>query len=457
MRVRRVLAGPTPFMALRLRTGPAALLPSAVLPRSHVPTTATEARAFSASFKSRCIASGAATSRPPAGSLPARTKFLRHSRTLSTQTSEVPAPRRVRAAAEVPPPTPAPAQRHAGTPRTSDISLAGRAILGRLNTTGAAMALRHGEHRERLISGQRATAMVQSSLVHLWAESTWSGRASLWERFRIWSRRENLSPTPDTAALFAEASALTKQGAYANARTLSGIFFRLGTPHASLLTLVTALRKQGAGVPVQQAKPMTRDLMARYARQEWVSGDRRLAAAVLLAWKSSSRWKEASQLPRHRRPPQGCRGGAGIILLSPEKIVVDFWTLPKGYTEDPYKPGRFVVIVGPLTDILARMLTELGDFAVLCPLTTSALDRRWARDPQMRGFGGHSLKRGAIDHLDRLEVTSGLPGVQPFDRAHTHKHSAGPADPCTRMGHLYGSDDLVLAHKFGTQRVTKFL
>ena len=149
-------------------------------------------------------------------------------------------------------------------------------------------------------------------------------------------------------------------------------------------------------------------------------------------------------------------GGAGFIRVTDAEIIVDWWTLPKGHAEDPFRPGRFAIIRGPLTSNLASMLQHLGDFTELCPLNSGAIDARWARDPLMRPYTAHSIKRGVTTHLDRRCTAGELSGVPTFAREHLEKHSAGPADPSNKMGHLYGGDDAALAVKFGTQHVTPF-
>jgi hypothetical protein len=347
--------------------------------------------------------------------------------------------------------------RPTSAPPARIIPLTGRMMVTTLRTTAAGMTLRRSEHRERLIDSTRAHGLLRETVRHVWASSTTKQRASLWERYRAWLTREQLQVGPSTAALFANASALTVQGRLSNAKAMSGIFHHLEWPHQELISLQVALRKQGGGVPRNQALPLPREVMVEYTRREWLTGDRRVAATTLLAWKTASRWDEAHRIPRHRRPPQGTTvGGAGFISVSDEEIVVDWWTLPKGSAEDPFRPGRFAIIRGPLTSVLAKMLRQLGDFTELCPLNSGAIDARWARDPLMRPYTAHSIKRGVTTHLDQKFKAGEMTQVPPFAREHLEKHSAGPADPANKMGHLYGGDDVALAAKFATQHVTPF-
>jgi integrase len=228
------------------------------------------------------------------------------------------------------------------------------------------------------------------------------------------------------------------------ARALSGTFKFLGWDRQDLLTLCAALRSQGAEVPLHQAHPITKEellQLLRRAKNPW------LYLALLIAWKSASRWGEVSLLTRRH-----------LIKISPEEVVIGWGTLPKGKRGQPFYPSMFTVIVGDLTREIARLATLLppSSESPFCPLGTLELDN-WTRKlpPPLNKITGHSFKHGAATHVVNRVVNEKL-NLDPRDLSLLLKHKLA-ADLISTSTLRYPSLGVSLAKWLGTQRVTNLL
>ncbi|KAJ9435697.1 hypothetical protein DIPPA_21932 [Diplonema papillatum] len=166
---------------------------------------------------------------------------------------------------------------------------------------------------------------------------------------------------------------------------------------------------------------------------------------ALLAWKTASRWAEVAAL-----------SSTQFLSVTPEEIVVDWKQTPKGRRRDPFKPSRFVVVVGPLTAELAEMYRARAPFAELCSLTTTGLDAMWARSPEMRKYSAHSIKRGAVTRLfDCIALGVPIP-LYLVNRLAKHEEPGGPG-AISKTTIRYGADPLSLARVLGTAKATMHL
>ncbi|KAJ9435999.1 hypothetical protein DIPPA_33287 [Diplonema papillatum] len=207
----------------------------------------------------------------------------------------------------------------------------------------------------------------------------------------------------------------------------------MGFENHPLRVLAKALRGGGAAIPENQATPIERRKLVSWARQQQSS----VRLAVLVAWKTASRWAEAANL-----------SSVQFLLVTQKEVIVDWFQTPKGRTQDPFKASRFAVIQGPLTAEIAVLYAKCAPFAPLSALTTSALDALWGQSTQMQGYTAHSIKRGAVKHL--------LPSPHLIDRLTKHEEEGGPGT-LSRTTLRYAGGDVDLARALETGKVTKHL
>ncbi|KAJ9443143.1 hypothetical protein DIPPA_02664 [Diplonema papillatum] len=219
---------------------------------------------------------------------------------------------------------------------------------------------------------------------------------------------------------------------------MSATFGALGLDNAPLRSLASALRNAGAAVPLRQAKPMEKDTLLKWARQQQPD----VMLAALLAWKTASRWAEVAAL-----------AASQFLLISPAEIIVDWMQTPKGRRADPFKASRFTVVKGPLTAEIATLLQSLIPFNNLTTISTTKLDELWGRSNLMRGYTAHSVKRGAMTRIFQL-MGRGVP-IPPHlvERLAKHKEQGGPG-ALSGVTVRYGADPVAMARALETGKVT---
>ena len=260
-----------------------------------------------------------------------------------------------------------------------------------------------------------------------WAANTMKQRCNLWARLEQWAAINELAPNHNTAALFVIATSVSKQGMMAYANRLAATFTQIGMPNTSLRGLADALRRQGAAIPLRQALPLLKsELMAWAYRQE---EEVLLCAAV--AWKSASRWGEVAELP-----------SKSFILVEKGRVIIDWWTIPKGRKGNPFRLSRWAVLQGDLVDLIVFLLRKRGPFDRLSMWTSDVINRAWRRDPSMARFTGHSVKRGAVAWMFREKSRGADVHASLISRLAKHKEEAAPDAP-VEMTVRYGSADPV--------------
>ncbi|KAJ9447092.1 hypothetical protein DIPPA_34610 [Diplonema papillatum] len=281
---------------------------------------------------------------------------------------------------------------------------------------------------------------MSAVVADMWARSTTQERRSLWRRLQAWTTERGLGMNADSACLFVAATGVRPQGQLAYTKALSASFGAMGFENHPLRVLAKALRGGGAAIPENQATPIERRKLVSWARQQQSS----VRLAVLVAWKTASRWAEAANL-----------SSVQFLLVTQKEVVVDWFQTPKGRTQDPFKASRFAVIQGPLTAEIAVLYAKCAPFAPLSALTTSALDALWGQSTQMQGYTAHSIKRGAVKHLLPL-LTSGKLSPHLIDRLTKHEEEGGPGT-LSRTTLRYAGGDVDLARALETGKVTKHL
>ncbi len=272
----------------------------------------------------------------------------------------------------------------------------------------------------------------------LWASSTLSQRRHLFIRWHEWCQRYKMRMDDSSAALFVAATGVSPQAQLCYAKQLSAGLGHLGLPAKTLQSMAAALRATGAAIPIHQAAPLSRNQLRFWASCQPLH----LRLALLLAWKTASRWADVQTLRRSQ-----------FLVVSPNEIVVDWGTTPKGRRGRPFHPSKLVVVQGPWTDEIAQAVEHLGNFAQLTTVTTATLDALWKMDPVMHAYSAHSIKRGALSHLFELAATG--VDVPQVPLALLAKHATTAALSATTI--RYGANPVAMARMLGTQQVTRLL
>lgn len=316
-----------------------------------------------------------------------------------------------------------------------------QAVLGLVSQKVGTPAARPGENRELGMSVAEANRRLSSLVASAWATGTLEDRQRLFRRFIAWTHLRGISPSPDNACLFVVATNVKLQGMFAYAKMMSAIFGHIGADNRPLKSLTSVLRGSGGATPMSQARPIPRETL-----MVWALGQSPLLRlTALVAWKTASRWGEVSFLPHHH-----------FVLISDLEVIVDWHALPKGRRSNPYCRSKLAVVTGPMTLEIARLLRAAGEFSRLSPWTTEKLDREWAKDPKMRGFTGHSIKRGAVDHLLRAKAAGASFPTSLISRLAKHQNDADEPDLADTTIR-YTSDSIALGRALRTAEVTRFL
>ncbi len=291
-----------------------------------------------------------------------------------------------------------------------------------------------------MLSAPQALESLHDTLRDTWAQSTLTQRQHLWHRYRAWCTRERQAPSsPESAVLFILATRQSPQTMLTYGKIMSAIFGRMGWPRLDISNLLASLRLQGAEVPIHQAVPIPRQTLETWARSQ---PNMTVRICCFLAWKTASRWDDVSGLQRHN-----------FILCTPTEIIIDWSTVPKGRRRNPYKPSKYTVVVGRLTNEIAAHVWTMNARETLCPKTTSAIDTAWKSDPMMAQFTCHSIKRGALTHL--IELGSTCPEIDPtrISLLAKHEHIYDLAAGTIR----YSANPIATARLLRTQDVTRLL
>lgn len=198
-----------------------------------------------------------------------------------------------------------------------------------------------------------------------------------------------------------------------------------------------SLLGEGAATPIKQAPPLPRELLDHPTLRP-----HRLA--LLVAWKTASRWDEVQRITRESctiLPP---------TADNPLQVLVDWSDKTKASRCNPHRASRFTLIEGPLTEELRSLLLPLHPRATLTVMTTTALDTIL----RPLGFSAHSIKAGALNVAAKaLSSRPGLESEMLLSRLAKHQH---PLDPTTTtLGYL--RDHVALARTLGTHQVTRYL
>lgn len=206
-----------------------------------------------------------------------------------------------------------------------------------------------------------------------WADSTRNARNRLYdELLKIHSVAPRF-PLQTAAAIMVQQKNVSIQTKLTYAKNLHTVLRSIGEDATILAHYIAGLRAQGAEKPMQQAAPITKQLLLS------IDCPLEVRVALLLAWKTASRLDEIARL----RPES-------FVESSPDEIILDFADRTKMSRGRPYLPQNLQVIRGDLTSYLHENLP--------------AARANWPKQSTLqryipRPFTQHSIKHGAANVL----------------------------------------------------------
>lgn len=288
-----------------------------------------------------------------------------------------------------------------------------------------------------MLTREAAEVHFRQIIGQLWGTATTKARSGLWLRYTHWCNSQRLPVNSDqSASLFVAATAISPQGMLAYTKALAAIFLRFGWSRSTLLTLAAALRAAGGDIPIKQAEPFTQEAFIQWALKQ----PERIRVALLICWKTASRWSEARQLSL-----------SNFLRILPHEIVIDWHTLPKNRKRAPWAESRYTVITGPYTTTIARLLKKYLGTGPLCELTTARLNALIKQT--FPNLSTRSIKRGAVTWLTQVVDEQGLdPQLIPLVAKHQR-----PSPVLPPMSMRYAANPLALAHILKSARATQHL
>ena len=121
----------------------------------------------------------------------------------------------------------------------------------------------------------------------IWAASTWSQRASLWNRLQNFVDQENIThwPVGMQATAFIAAQDVAIQTKYTYGKTLAALARRFGHTVPMLDVYIAGLVAAGATSPTKQAVPASQQQVEFLVRHLLQLENFKMATAVYLVWK----------------------------------------------------------------------------------------------------------------------------------------------------------------------------
>ena len=315
-------------------------------------------------------------------------------------------------------------------------SVVGRAVLAHVESGVGVRSV--GRSQEAAVSAGEAYGELCDLVRVMWAKTTSAQRQGLWCRMVRWLQHNRLPLSADTAVLFVMATRVSTQAKLTYVKGFQGTIGHMGVPCDSLRSAASVLRAAGGAVPSRQASPIAMQLLVDWGRRQSVD----VHLAVLLAWKTASRWGEVVHLSHDQ-----------FLVCERDEVVIDWHQTPKGRRRNPFTTSKWTVIRGDLVAEIAGLVRRLRPFTRLCSVDTQALVRRWSKDASMHQYTGHSIKRGALTHLFQAMAQGVVVPEHLVARLAKHKSSQGLPEMTVR----YGADPVAVARALGTGDVTVHL
>lgn len=222
-----------------------------------------------------------------------------------------------------------------------------------------------------------ATSRLQQILKDAYAPSTMTRKARVQRLISDVTTAEDLIIKIDSTKV----SPATQLAYLGEAMRIKGYML---TPE--LRTFKRLLHQRAAQTPIRQATPLPIGVL-KNVLQQFGTRDR---VAIMIAWKTASRWAEVQKLKREN-----------FLTLTDTEIVIAWGAIPKGAQLQPYRKDMFTIISGEWTREIAAMLRQIDLRRGLSDMTTddlSAMLHLWTGT----AYTAHSIKRGALTHLVQL-------------------------------------------------------
>jgi hypothetical protein len=313
------------------------------------------------------------------------------------------------------------------------------------------LSARQHRNNRQLASTVVATPQILDRAVdtikNIWATSTWSARANLWQRLNQYATANNISHLPlgvQAMAFVSNCKNLSIQTQYSYAKTFRALATRFAMETPALDLYIAALRAAGSTIPIEQAVPATREQVI-FLINKAVETDLRLATAIYILWKCAARWDDVKNLTKE-----------SLIHSTHNKLVIE-WGQTKTSRGQPFRVSGWTVIQETEFMVMpqqaAQVFSQLQEEEYLYPVQTHMFVR-WIRQfPSTRDLTAHSFKRGAIGVLVQQAA---LGNLEPRIITVLAKHKDPLHDfPVSTL--RYAPNKVQLAEMLGTQHATKLL
>jgi hypothetical protein len=345
-------------------------------------------------------------------------------------------------------PTPRP---RTTTPSSRDTDL----LSDEARACSAVVAHQLQQHSRRMLSANTTNlppslSRVATAVSKLFAKSTWTTRAGLWARMEEHSRlnsHTHLSIGMQATLFVASLEHLKPSSAAKYASDLKNIAKCLGHEVPLLELYRSGLAAGTAGSPIAQAVPATRLQTLRLVEHFTAARLPRLAAAVFLMWKTTSRWDDVAQLT----------SAAVIFNNDNDNVIIEWSTWKTNQRAQKRVCGLTDVIEEQRPDLLqqaAQVLHHLPRGQKLgSDTTTSQFVRLIQQCPGCSDLTAHSFKRGAANELMRA-AARGL--IDPYRIPTALKHQFALRDfPATSLQYI--ADKIATARAFKSSEMTRLL
>jgi hypothetical protein len=289
-----------------------------------------------------------------------------------------------------------------------------------------------------------------NTISNIWATSTWSGRAGLWQRLQQFSDLQSAGNLPlgaRAAAFVSSIPTASIQTTHTYAKTFRALATRFEIKTPLLDMYIAALRASGATVPMEQAYPARREHVRALIEHTLTTSppNMRLAVAIYLVWKTASRWDDILHLKKE-----------SLIHADNTSLVIE-WGQTKTTRADPFRVSGWTVVeernYPDMLDATTRTFRSLKAEEPLIEMPTRLFARMLTQYEATKHLTAHSFKRGAIGVLIEAAM-QGL--IEPRMVPIMAKHKDPLHDfPVTTL--RYAPNKVDLARMLGTQNATRLL
>jgi hypothetical protein len=190
------------------------------------------------------------------------------------------------------------------------------------------------------------------------------------------------------------------------------------------------LNKSGAKIPLRQAPPITKEQFLTLLAHPTVRDNLPLRAVLFVSWKTCSRIDESRRLQR------------GLKRIAEQELLLEWGSATKTSALNPFAP-RFKTVLSwahydstiPDPELLSYLTTGSGTLAP--GMKTSDVARTLKLVLGNNQLGGHSIKRGSLDHVWSLKEDP--PPMEAIEMVAKHQSPKNAPLGETHLRYLTGS------------------